>query len=294
MARAVLSPRRRRWPISAFHFPIEGAVTHEKTLSAAALHCLHGQRVCGAGDGSSAERHGQRNRSGSAGWPAAWRNHHVDRFGSNAHLRDRRGRSLPLSQRAARHLQVDGGAFGLHLARAGQRPRSRWRERRLAVRDARGDGAGDRHRRRHFADRRLASDRYRHQLHAGRAQQSADVARSLGAAAHRPRRADGPREHRRKRNGSAVQLCLQGCQPLRHGVDDGRRGHHGHVGQRRLADLLRLRRLRRDSDLDLRSRHPSGDGRRGIELRREARNEPVPGNRSRLFHQRRPRGLERA
>ena len=61
-----------------------------------------------------------------------------------------------------------------------------------------------------------------------------------------------------------------------------------------LADLLRLRRVRRDPDLDRRQRHPAGDRRRRPELRRQARHEPVARHGARLFHRRRPRSDQRA
>ena len=56
-----------------------------------------------------------------------------------------------------------------------------------------------------------------------------------------------------------------------------------------LADVLRLRRLRRNPDLDRRQRHQAGHRRRRPQLRRQARHQPVPRHGARLLHRRRPR-----
>ena len=139
------------------------------------------------------------------------------------------------------------------------------------------DRAGDRHRHRRVADRRHASDRHGDQLHAGGAREDSDLARSVGADAHgagRPRR---PREHRRQRDRPAVELRVEGHAPGRRGLDDGRRRHHRHGGDRRVADLLQLRQLRGDPGLDRRPGHQAADRRRRPQLRRQARHQPVPG-----------------
>ena len=84
--------------------------------------------------------------------------------------------------------------------------------------------------------------------------------------------------------GQQAVFVSKGGTSGRRGVDDGRRADHRYGHGRRLADLLRLRRLRRNPDLDGRQRHPAGHRRRRPQLRRQARDEPVPRHGARLLH----------
>ena len=58
--------------------------------------------------------------------------------------------------------------------------------------------------------------------------------------------------------GQQSAFVVEGRPSGRRRVDDGRRADHRHGHRRRVADLLRLRRVRRNPDLDGRQRHPPG------------------------------------
>ena len=122
-------------------------------------------------------------------------------------------------------------------------------------------GDGDGHR------RDAAGGPARHEqddaLHAGSAAEHPVGARPVGHHRAVGRRGDGPPERRRQPVGPAVELRRARRRDDAAEVEPRRRGHHRHVGDRRLAGLLRLRRVRRDADLDgRRGRHDAVAGRR--------------------------------
>ena len=121
-----------------------------------------------------------------------------------------------------------------------------------------------------------------------------DVARSVRADAQRARRARRSRQHRRQRDRPAVELRREGHPAAGRELDARRRRGHGHGRDRRVADLLQLRQLRRDPGLDRGQRHQGADRRHGPELRHQARHQPVPRQRARLLRQRGDGVVERA
>ena len=174
-------------------------------------------------------------------------------------------------------------------------PRHRRRPERRASGDAR-DRRGDRDRQRDrgISDGRRQADRHGDQRHPRRVDQHSDLARSVLAAAIGQRRAGGPRQRRRQRNRPAIQLRLQRHAAAGRGVDAGRRGHHRHDADRLVADLFQLGQLRGDSR---RHRGP-GDHpavrRPGLELRRQARHQPVSRRRPLVLRQRLDGSIERS
>ena len=72
------------------------------------------------------------------------------------------------------------------------------------------------------ADRRCEGDRHGHELHVRRAHADSDITRSVRADALRARRPRRSREHRGQRDGSAVELRVEGHAAAGHGLDDGR------------------------------------------------------------------------
>ena len=121
-------------------------------------------------------------------------------------------------------------------------------------------------------------------------------ARSVGHPAADRGHRDGPREHRRQHVGPAVQLRVARRQPGQHQVVARRRRHHRHGRDRRVAELLRLRRVPGNDDqhrrrgrhaADRRRRHQPGDQER---QRRVPRQRPLLRRRRQLRveqHQRR-------
>ncbi len=119
----------------------------------------------------------------------------------------------------------------------------------------------------------------------GRAREGAERARPLGRAAGGPGRDGRPRQHRRQRERPAGHLVVQGPAERREHLEPGRHGDHRHVRDRRVADLLRLRRVPGDHGHDRRNRPVDGDGRRRHQPDHAARHERLP--RQRALHGRR-------
>ena len=115
------------------------------------------------------------------------------------------------------------------------------------------DGCRNRDRERRVADHRHQGDRDDDELHVRRAPEDPDVARSVCADAQRAGRARRSRQHRRQRDRPAVELRLEGHAAAGRELDARRRRGHGHGGDRRVADVLQLRQLRRDPGLDRRA-----------------------------------------
>ena len=102
-------------------------------------------------------------------------------------------------------------------------------------------------------------------------------ARSVGDARARARHHDGPRQRRRHAVGPAVQLRLARREHRQQQVVDRRRRHHRHVGDRLVADLLRLRHARRDAGHHRRRRRRAADRRRRHQPRHAERNRSLQG-----------------
>ena len=131
----------------------------------------------------------------------------------------------------------------------------------------------DRDRHRREPDRRHALEHARHQLRQGAARGDSVGARSVGHPRADARHGDERAERRRQRLGPAGQLrrARQHQQPA---VEPGRRHHHRH-GRGIVADLLRLRLVRRNPDHDRRRRRVAGSQRRRDQLRDQERQQPV-------------------
>ena len=111
-----------------------------------------------------------------------------------------------------------------------------------------GDGDGQRR----DAARRPEGHGQDEPLHAGSAAEHSVGARPVGHHRAVGRRGDGPPERRRQRVGAAVELRRARRGDGAAEVEHRRRRRHGHERDGRFAGLLRLRRLRRDADLDRR------------------------------------------
>ena len=120
--------------------------------------------------------------------------------------------------------------------------------------------------------------------------QDPELARPLGAAAHRARRGHGPRQHGRQRERPAVELPRQG---LRCGADAV-----WNLDGVNITDMAAIGASPTYFDYDAfqeiqithqRQRHPPAHGRRRPELRDQARHQPVPRHAPRLLHPRGPR-----
>ena len=126
------------------------------------------------------------------------------------------------------------------------------------------------------ADRRHQADGHEANLHARSAAEHPIGARSVGHPAADRRHRDGPREHRRQHVGPAVELRLARRQPDQQQVVAGRRRHHRHVGDRSVAELLRLRRVPGDDDQHRRRRRDAADRRRWHQPGDQERHRSLP------------------
>ena len=153
--------------------------------------------------------------------------------GPPQYVRHRTWRPVPIHQRAAGNVPARGLAAGIPALHSRGHRRGRRPERAAAADARRRDGAGSSDGHRRLAGHRHQSDGHGDQLHAGRAEPRAELARSVGAAPHGAGRDARPRQHRRQRDRPAVGVRLQGRTPGRRRVDDGRRADHRHGHQRR-------------------------------------------------------------
>ena len=87
-------------------------------------------------------------------------------------------------------------------------------------------------------------------------------------------------------SGQQSNYVSRGAQPDQQQVVARRRRHHRHVGDRRVAELLRLRRVRGDDDQHRRRRRDAADRRRRHQPRDQERHRPVQGLVALLQHRR--------
>ena len=118
-------------------------------------------------------------------------------------------------------------------------------------------------------------DRHEADLHGRAAAEHPVGARPVGHPPADGRHRHGPREHRRQHVGPAVELHLARRQPDEQQVVAGRRGHHRHVGHRRVAELLRLRRVPGDDDQHRRRGRHAADRRRRHQPGHQERQRPL-------------------
>ena len=127
-------------------------------------------------------------------------------------------------------------------------------------------------------DRRHQGNRDQADVHQRAAAEHSVGARPVGHPPADGRHRDGPREHRRQHVRSAVQLRVARRQPVQQQVVARRHRHHRHGRDRRVADLLRLRRVRGNDDQHRRRRRDAADRRRRHQPRDQERHRQLQGS----------------
>ena len=154
--------------------------------------------------------------------------------------------SVPAPRNRRLHRQVRAGRL------QDGRQRGHPRHRRLQRPGQRAAGhlhrAGDHHGHGPEPDRRHQGNRHEADVHQRAAAEHPVGPRPVGHPPADGRHRHGPREHRRQHVGPAVQLRVARRQPDQQQVVARRRRHHRHGGHRRVAELLRLRRVRGNDD----------------------------------------------